>query len=124
MSLTTLHGLQAAVLNWLGQPDDPLVMPHIPDMVRLFESEASRRLRTRWREVSAVLTPFPDDVLVGLPLDFHTLRAIRMRGNPDLNYTYLPPDQLTAARGAYYTIEGLNLRLASAAGDDLLVTYQ
>src|SRR4051812_5869043 len=124
MSLNTMHGLHAAVLNWLGQPDDPLVAPHIPDMVRLFEAEATRRLRTRWREASAVLTPVPDEVLVPLPLDFHTLRAIRLRGNPDVNYTYLPPDQMTASRGQHYTIEGLNLRLAAAAGDDLLVTYQ
>lgn len=66
------------------------------------------------------------DPIVELPLDFHTLRQVRLYGNPTVNYQYLPPDQLTAARGEYYTIEGLVLRLASSVAPDaeVLVTYQ
>ena len=45
MPLSTYAELQASVLGWLARPGDPLVEPAVPDMVRLFEVEANRRLR-------------------------------------------------------------------------------
>ena len=137
MSFTTLSGLTHAVLEWLGQPNDPLLESHVQDWVRLFECEAQRRLRTKWREVKATLTPAlpanpiapaPADAgtIVTLPLDYHTLRALRLRGNPTVNLSYLPPEQLTAADGPCYTIEGLTLRFASVLDPaaEILITYQ
>ena len=143
MAISSLYGLTSALLHWLGQPDDPLVAPHVPDCIRLFEAEADRRLRTRWREVSAVLTPVSimlpiagDEVVdpvVALPDDFKSLRSIRLRGvGPSslgpatVNLTYLPPDQLTASELGYYTIEGLGLRFSAALADtdEILITYQ
>ena len=136
MAISNWHSLQSAVLHWLGQPDDPLVAPHVPECIRLFAAEADRRLRTRWREVSAVLLPVtvmppiaptPElEQVVDLPDDFRSLRSLRLRGNPTVNLHYLPPDQLTAARGGYYTIEGLTLRFAEplAETEEILVGYQ
>jgi len=144
MSISSYNNLIISLLHWLGQPNDPLVTPHVADCIRLFEAEADRRLRTRWRETDAVLSPLTItpliagaeviDPVVALPDDFKSLRSIRLRGigssslepAPTVNLTYLPPDQLTASEAWYYTIEGLNLRFASALADtdEILITYQ
>lgn len=123
MPLDTYENLQTAVLNWIARPDDPLVSPSVPDMITLFEREADRRLRTRWSESSATLTPESGDDFVSLPSDFGALRSIRLSSNsPILNLRYVTREQLTQAAGEYFTIEGLTLRLADAAGDDTAIS--
>ena len=83
MALDTYSGLQTAILSWLARPGDTLVEPAVPDMIRLFEREATRRLKVAGAEKRASLTALSSAVL--LPADFGELtpRHIR-RGQFDL----------------------------------------
>ena len=53
MPLDTYANLQASILSWLARPGDPLVSPSIPDMIELFEREATRRLKVGGAEKRA-----------------------------------------------------------------------
>lgn len=119
MALDTYEALQTSILRWLGRPNDTLIAPDVPDMIRLFEVEADRRLKTRWSEGFADLSLDEDDYNVLLPNDFRSLRSIRFSGvDPIFNINYLTPEQLNMAAGRFFTIEGLTLRLANIGGEN------
>lgn len=52
MALDTYANLQTAVLTWLARPSDTLISGSVPDMITLFETEASMRLKTHFQETS------------------------------------------------------------------------
>lgn len=108
MALDTYAGLQTAILSWLARPGDTLVEPAVPDMIRLFEREATRRLKVAGAEKRASLTALSSAVL--LPADFGELRLATSGG---INLTYVPPHQLPGGGGspAHYTIVGNELHL-------------
>ena len=67
-----------------GAPGDPLISGSVPDMIRLFETEANRRLRVIGAEAQ-------DDVYAGagpveLPADFQELRKAWIDGGAPLEY--------------------------------------
>jgi hypothetical protein len=126
MSFSNYANLQTAILNWLGRPGDELVSDHVPDMITLFEREATRRLRTRWQETTTQLYPDPGEFVVDLPSDFSALRSIRLSSHdPILNMRYVTPEQLVQTAGEYFTIEGLQLRMPDAAesGQEITIGY-
>ena len=111
MALDTYAGLQAAILVWLARPGDQLLVPAVPDMIRLFEAEASRRLHTAGAEKTADVTA--DAVAVPLPGDCVEVRVASI-GDTDLQY--VTPDQLPGQSGnpLHYTIVGHEILLGPA----------
>ena len=106
MPLDSYAALQTAVLNWLARPADPLVSGSIPDMIKLFETEANRRLRVIGAEAM-------DDVYGGtgpldLPADFQELRKAWIDGGPPLEYIAPGNAGVWGYTGLprYYTIVG------------------
>lgn len=113
MALDSYAALQTLILRYLRRPGDTLISGDIPDMITLFEREADRRLRTKWNETTMDLEIDPGQSIVHLPNDFRSLRSIRFTGgSPILNLYYMTPEQLNGACGNYFTIEGLDLRIA------------
>ena len=113
MALDTYAALQTSVLGWLARPGDPLVAPAIPDMVRLFEAEANRRLKVGEAEKSVSLTSV-DTALMALPADFCQMRRV---SSGDRLLAYVPPHQLAAQGGlprAYTLIGATSLWLGPA----------
>jgi hypothetical protein len=106
--LDSYAALKASILSWLARPGDPLVEPTVPDMIQLFEREASRRLKVAGAEKRASLTALGTAVL--LPDDFGELRLATSGG---VNLTYVTPMQLSGNGGlpGHYTIVGNELRL-------------
>ena len=104
MALSTYAELQTAVLGWLARPGDPLVAPAVPDMVRLFEAEASRRLKVGEAEKAVSLSVTGAAATV-LPADCCQVRRVSM-GESLL--AYVPPHQLAAQSGIprAYTLFG------------------
>lgn len=119
MPFSTYDELQASILNWLGRPDDPLVAPAVPDFIVLFETEARDRLQGRFAEQLDVEIWGTDGVFP-LPYDFASVRRV-MYGGASLRFH--PPyvvDDMTEGGGRplWYTIEGLQLRIAPAPDTD------
>jgi hypothetical protein len=123
MALNSYAALQTTVMNWLARPGDTLISGSIPDMIKLFEAEAQRRLKTRWQETTASLLFAAGDSSATLPSDFQMLRSIRLTSNdPILNLYYLTPGQLTHAWAHTFTIEGEALRLVEPVEASTTVT--
>lgn len=113
MALNSYAALQTLILRYLRRPGDTLISGDIPDMISLFEREADRRLRTKWNETTMDLEVDPSQYIIQLPNDFRSLRSIRFTGgSPILNLYYMTPEQVSVACGNYFTIEGLDLRIA------------
>lgn len=108
--------LQAAILDWIGRPGDPLVAPAVPDFIVLFEEEARDRLRTQFAEMTGVaLAPITPGVFA-LPNDFVQMRRV-VYDSTQLEYR--PPWDLAdqtregqlIGKPLWYTINGLQLNL-------------
>ena len=113
MALDTYAGLQTAILLWLARPGDQLLVPAVPDMIRLFEAEAARRLKLAPAETIASL-PTAETDWVLLPQDCRQVRSATIGGCP---LSYAPPDQLNKPRqgvSSHYTIISRTLFLSPA----------
>lgn len=123
MALDTYLDLQTAILSWLARPGDPLVSPAVPDIIRLFEREATRRLKVGAAEKRAQLHALSS--AVDLPQDFAELRLATSGG---CNLTYVPPMQLPGLSGmpGHYTIVGNTMHLGpSPSGEAFIdIIYQ
>jgi hypothetical protein len=104
MALDTYAALKTSVLSWLARPGDPLVEPAVGDMVRLFEAEASRRLKVGAAE-KAVSIAMTDTATAALPSDCCQIRRVTMG---EALLAYVPPHQLAAQSGVprAYTLFG------------------
>jgi hypothetical protein len=118
MALDSYSALQASILSWLARPADPLVQPAVPDMIRLFEAEANRRLKSAGAENIAALDASSGWVI--LPTNCMQIRAVSIGGAPLL---FVPPEQLSSGSGipGYYTIIGRTLFLGPAPNGATLV---
>jgi hypothetical protein len=103
MPLATYSDLKTSVLQWLARPGDPLVEPAVPDMIRLFEVEANRRLKQADAEMVALLEA--TEAFVGLPAGCTEVRLVLLDDGSVLQY--VPPVQLPRLSGVpyYYTIQ-------------------
>lgn len=123
MALDSYANLQTAILSWLARPGDPLVSPAVPDIIRLFEREANRRLKVGAAEKRAQLQALSSGV--ALPDDFGELRLATSGG---VNLTYVPPMQLPGLSGCpgSYTIVGNDMYLGpSPSGEAFIdIIYQ
>lgn len=97
--------LQAAVLDFLARPGDPLVAPAVPLMVQLFEAEANRRLKVGAAEKYITVTTTPGSAGITLPDDCVQVRRVSYNG---MTLAYVPPDTLPGLGGPplAYTIWG------------------
>jgi hypothetical protein len=108
--------LQAAILDWIGRPNDPLVQPAVPDFIQLFEEEARDRLRTQFAELTNVALPPVTPGVFNLPNDFVQMRRV-VYDSTQLEYR--PPWDLAdqtregklIGKPLWYTINGLQLNL-------------
>lgn len=134
MALNTYAALQTAVLTWLARPGDTFVSPSIPDMITLFEAEATRRLKSRFAEEIASLTTTIGVATVALPSDFGELRYAKITStNPDRPLVYMTPEQLDTIWSAdergepvNFTIQETSLRFGPVpdAAYTVSVLYQ
>lgn len=127
MALDSYSALQTSVLSWLARPNDPLVAPAVPDMIKLFEAEANRRLRTAWQEKGIALPPIELGG-VALPVDYLEMRNVTDAGGSPL----LPMsgtqayDWTVTGNPKYYIINGSNIWVNPAPDDaayELWVNY-
>ena len=119
-AITDYASLKAVLYtNWLGRPEAGMIDGAIPDMIAMFEAEASRQLKTRFNETVTDLTTVAGTATVALPTDFVALRSIRRSSDPTGVLVYMTPEQMgtvwndsDTGEPINYTIEGTNLRLA------------
>lgn len=106
MALNSYSALQASILSWLARPADPLVQPAVPDMIRLFEAEARRRLRIGGDEYQVDLLTEAGNSGVTLPAGCTGVRQLSIGGLP---LQYLPPGPRPQTTGTprYYTLVGI-----------------
>ena len=100
----------------MGRPGDTNVPT--ADLIALFESDASRRLRTHYQEVSATISTVSDTDTYDLPDDFLEAKEFAITGtDPRIPLTYVSADQLddfctTTGEPRYYNIEASSIRVA------------
>jgi hypothetical protein len=119
MALDSYSALQASILSWLARPADPLVQPAVPDMIRLFEAEANRRLKSAGAEKIVSLSATGTNA-ISLPTDCVQVRQVAIG---DLTLDYLPPTQLAGNGGQTnsYSIVGRDLWLGPGTNGEQIV---
>ena len=112
MPLDSYTALKSSVLGWLARPGDPLVEPAVPDIIRLFEVEAGRRLKLAGAENIATFDATGTGWVL-LPTNCTQVRTVSIGGAPLL---FVPPEQLAGGSGipGSYTIVGRTLFLGPA----------
>src|SRR5580765_2035239 len=133
MALDTYSALKTAILLWLARPGDQLIEPSLPDIIRLFEAEAARRLQTIGAECQEILYPFGSTV--DLPADFVRLRTATLDSGIPLEY--VPPSDNLPSGGQplYFTIIGggdgcasggavMQLSPMAATSSPITITYR
>lgn len=110
MALDSYAALQSAILLWLARPGDTLLAPSVPDMIRLFEAEAQRRLRVIGAEKTEHL--YASGPLCELPPDFQELRHASLDDGTPLEF--VPPGNIVGRTGT----TGGQPRLFTILGDD------
>jgi hypothetical protein len=116
MSFSTYSDLKTSILTWLGRPGDPLIPTD--DLIRLFEADANRRLRTHFQETSIEITTEAGTAVYELPDDLLQIREVKITSlNPLPTLDYLTPAQLDTTwildqtgQPFNYTLEGSNIR--------------
>lgn len=78
MAIDSYANLQTAVLNWMGRPADPILLPRAPDWITLYESRANRELRLRAMEVR--IDAAISGEYIALPPDFLQMRNFQING--------------------------------------------
>src|SRR5437588_10304300 len=95
MALDTYANLQTALANHMLRPGDTNITGNAPDLITLFEAEATRRLKSRFAETQTTLTTVANTETVALPSDFGELRSIKISSsNPVQALVYMTPDEL------------------------------
>jgi len=114
MALSTYSDLLSAVSNYLGGRTD--LNAFIPDWVRVFETQANRRLRTIQMQATTTLTPSIG--VATLPTDFLAVRHVVWAGSSNVELEYVQPSWFalnypTTPTGNpnVYTIEGTSLKI-------------
>jgi hypothetical protein len=114
MAITTYAELKTAVENWLAHT---LFTARVPEFIAIFEATANRRLRTRWQEGTASLTPGSDGT-VALPSDYLALRRATWTGSKRVELEYVHPTYFQSAyptrpqgTPTIFTIEGSTLKV-------------
>lgn len=110
MALDSYQGLCKAVLDWIARPDDPLVAPALPEMVKIFEAEVALRLRHMGNEAMAQLYTATGNPDVPLPDDFVELRSAGISGLGKPLEVLSPTQAVTMSQTqgvpAWFTIHG------------------
>src|SRR5437868_198573 len=125
MSITVYSELKTAVENWL---DHTLFTARVPEFIALFEACANRKLRTRFQESSATLTPASGSV--ALPTDYLAWRRVTWTGSTRVELEYVHPSYLQAAFPTspsdvprIFTIEGSTLKVRPIDATSLEFDY-
>lgn len=124
MSFSTYTNLQDNIAAWLARDD---LTAYIPDMIRLFECTAARRLRVRLQEATATLTP--SGGVATIPSDYLGYRRVTWTGSPIHGLDYVAPPLYAAylesgsGTPTVFTIEGSNLRVAPSNDTALTFDY-
>lgn len=125
MSIGTYAELQTAITNWLDRSD---LSSRIPEFIALFEAQINRRLRVRKQITSTTLTPSSGSV--ALPTDYLEWKRVTWTGSPRRELDYVTPSFLSGINPAqlsdtpsYFTIEGLNLKVARISDTALDFLY-
>lgn len=125
MTISTYAEIQTAITNWLDRTD---LSSRIPEFIALFEAQINRRLRVRKQIVSTTLTPSSGSV--ALPTDYLEWKRVTWTGSPRRELDYVTPSFLSGINPtqlsdvpSYFTIEGLNLKVARISDTDLDFLY-
>lgn len=125
MTIANYTDLQAAITNWIDRTD---LSSRIPEFIALFEAQINRRLRVRKQIVQTTLTPSSGSV--ALPADYLEWKRVTWTGSPRRELDYVTPSYLSGVNPdlhsdvpTYFTIEGLNLKVAALDNTNLEFLY-
>lgn len=117
MALDSYANLQTAVLTHLAHVGNATLTAVLPDLIKLFEAKAARRLRTRdmeERDTATLSTQY-----LALPTGFVEMRSIKLNSDPIQDLDYATPDFISrvyvgsqVAQPKVYTIIGGELMFA------------
>lgn len=92
MAINTFATLVTAATEWLARDQDATLIARIPDFMTLFEAKMNRTLfvpQMETRSTTAVDTSDDEPEFISLPVDFQTMRRIRLSsvtGKPPLSF--------------------------------------
>jgi hypothetical protein len=125
MALASYQDLQDRMTEWLGNSLNASVYP---DMIRLFECSAARRLKVRDTQDTATITMSSGSG--SLPSDFLGMKYVQWPGSPAVDLVYAHPSYLTGlyptdAQGIpqHYTIEASTIKVRPVDDTSLSILY-